>query len=166
MGKELDHIQRIARKNNLDIQAGTVPSAKDLEVKQIETIRDSVHKVNFDEKSLAKYKQLLSQLDLEGKDPELVPLILLKLVLDDKIKNVEDRVEFKPEEPSSREKGRSRSKPFRRDGGFGRGDSFSGNSDRRHSDRGDRREKSFGGSFGKATRPSGKHFTPRKAHSK
>ena len=166
VGKELDHIQRIARKNNLDIQAGTVPSAKDLEVKQIETIRDSVHKINFDEKSLVKYKQLLSQLDLEGKDPELVPLILLKLVLDDKIKNVEDRVEFKPEEPSSREKGRSRSKPFRRDGGFSRGDSFSGNSDRRHSDRGDRREKSFGGSFGKATRPSGKHFTPRKAHSK
>jgi len=154
VGKETEHLQRIARKNNMNIEEAQVPSAKDLEDNEIESIKEIINKINLSENATEKYKNLLGKLGLENKSPEEISLALLKLLLDSRVR-IKSNIDFQPEEIVKRERSKAK-RPFR--------SSFQDYRGERNSSGRDRKEKSFSSSMRPARKPSpSKYFSKAKS---
>ncbi len=117
IGKELDGLSRIARKNNMQIEAGKVPTLNDLEKASFNLVKESVQKTSIHEKEYEKYFSYLHNLELKDADPAEVTALLLKVLVDQKLTGFKD-VNFKPEHGGGGGGGR---KEGGRNGGGGRG---------------------------------------------
>jgi len=154
VGKETEHLQRIARKNNMNIEEAQVPSAKDLEDNEIESIKEIINKINLSENATEKYKNLLGKFGLENKSPEEISLALLKLLLVSRVR-IKSNIDFQPEEIVKRERSKAK-RPFR--------SSFQDYRGERNSSGRDRKEKSFSSSMRPARKPSpSKYFSKAKS---
>lgn len=79
--REVDHIERIARKNNMNIAPGKIPEIQDLEANSMDSIKVLIENSNFKRKELDKYTALLAQLEMfEYKDDELAAILLKTLM--------------------------------------------------------------------------------------
>ena len=157
VGKEVDHMKRIARINNLKIEPAKIPEAEDLEGASLETLKELLEKDIKIGKSYKKYEKMLQDLEMDC-PPEQIPAILLKLVLSKEGASFDSRVDFSPEEYRG-----GRSSGGRSSGGgrsFGGGRSSEGRSssgDRSYSGRssGGRSEgRSSSGGEGRSSRSS------------
>ena len=133
-GREVDHIQRIARKTNMTIEQSKIPDARDMEKTNFESVKALVHSANFDRKELDKYSKYVDSLEIFDFSKEELTAVLIKTLIDQESDSLSNGVSFEPE----RSGGGRRSDNNGRSGG---GRSSGGRS-------------GGGGSFGK--RPSGK----------
>lgn len=102
--REIDHIERIARKNNMTIAAGKIPEAHDLEANSMESLKVLVQNANVKRKDLDKYIALLNDLELfEYKDNEIAALLLKTLM--DQTSQTFKNVDFEPSARSSKSSG-------------------------------------------------------------
>lgn len=100
VGKEIEHINRIARKNNMTIESAKIPEITDLEQTNIETIKSLVQNTEFNRKDLKKYLNYLSQLEIYEYSGEELAAIMLKTLLDQESKSLGNNVNFDPEKIS------------------------------------------------------------------
>ncbi len=97
---EANHIERIAKKNNMTIAQATVPERKDLESNSMEAVKVLIENAGVNRKDLGKYTALLAQLEMyEYKEDELAAIIL-KTLIDQTATAFED-VDFSPKKRSS-----------------------------------------------------------------
>ena len=108
VGKEIEHINRIARKNNMVIEKGKIPEIQDLEKNNIDTIKHLVQTTEFPRKDLQKYLAYINELELFEYKPEELAGLLLKVLLDQETKSFGANINFDPEKSSSRPRNRNR----------------------------------------------------------
>lgn len=106
-GREVDHIQRIARKTNMTIEQAKIPDAKALERTNFETVKAQVHATEFNRKELDKYSKYLENLEIYDYSKEELAAVLLKTLIDQESQSDGEEVSFEPEKSKS---GKSRSR--------------------------------------------------------
>jgi ATP-dependent RNA helicase DeaD len=107
VGKEIEHINRIARKNNMVIEKGKIPEIQDLEKNNIDAIKHLVQTTEFPRKDLQKYLAYINELELFEYKPEELAGLLLKVLLDQETKSFGANINFDPEKSSSRPRNRN-----------------------------------------------------------
>lgn len=165
VGKEIEHLRRIARKNNMNIEAADVPSIGELEKASLEMIQQQLNDSKLNAAESVKYASYLKRLKIEDLDQEQISALLLKCLVDQATKTLEKTIDFSPHEHSSSRDGRrSRGssgggrRDDRRSGGGGRSYS-SGGSGGRSRDR-DGRSGGGGGRSSSAPYRTGKPSAP------
>ena len=111
VGRELDHLNRIARKNNMNIQASKIPHTKNIEKTGFENLKTKLENSEFKHKDLSKYTKLLEQIEIYGFEPADMAAILLKTLLEKESISFDEDVNFEPVKP------RRSGNDSRRDGG-------------------------------------------------
>lgn len=94
---ELNHLERIARKNNMVMERAKVPRIQDLDDTNFETIKSLLENTQHNRKSLKKYSKLLNNLELYEYSDEELMAILLKTLLERVSKTFQDDISFEPE---------------------------------------------------------------------
>ena len=96
---ELNHIERIARKNNMTIAPAKIPEREDLESNSMEAIKVLLENSDIKRKDLDKYIAFVSQLELyKYKDDEIAAIILKTLI--DQTATTFENVDFSPSKRS------------------------------------------------------------------
>jgi ATP-dependent RNA helicase DeaD len=108
VGKEIEHINRIARKNNMIIEKGKIPEIQDLEKNNIDAIKALVAGTEFPRRDLQKYLSYVNQLEMFDYSPEELSALLLKVLLDQETKSFGGNINFEPERSSSKPRNRNR----------------------------------------------------------
>jgi ATP-dependent RNA helicase DeaD len=116
---EVNHIERIARKNNMTIAAGKIPEREDLEANSVDTVKVLIENADVKRKDLDKYIGILNQLEMyQYKGDELAAVILKTLM--EQSSQTFDNVDFSPSK-RSRSGDRDRGEGRERGSGGGSG---------------------------------------------
>ncbi len=145
VGSERNHIERIARRNSGNIDAGKIPSLKDLELDTLEAWLQLINETTLTNSNRKKYLKAIRDFETEGLSREDIPAALRKFILEEKCHILGEEIDFNPDIDSAAPSNKRRSGGSRQ--GFGGGNkSFGGGS------RGDfgGEKKSFGGGGGKS----------------
>ncbi|MCE2929461.1 MAG: DEAD/DEAH box helicase, partial [Candidatus Caenarcaniphilales bacterium] len=105
VGKELEHLNRIARKNNMQIEEAQVPELNDLEKANFEAIKQSIMESKVNTKALKKYLAYIQEINFAS--VEEIAVILLKQALDAKSNSSGENIDFKPVKYSRESRSRS-----------------------------------------------------------
>ncbi len=124
VGKEVEQLKRIARAQNLKIEAGTIPSAEE----SSETSINAALEGHLDANSRKKYLPLIHDLKGKGRDIDELAALLLKKLLEQDSKVFNEEVDFSSEKYSRKHKGDRSSRSFGSRGGGERRRSNSGSS--------------------------------------
>lgn len=104
--KEVNHIERIARKNNMTIAPAKIPEREDLESNSMEAIKALIENSEVNRKDLDKYIAFVSQLEMyEYQDKEIAAIIVKTLI--DQTATTFENVDFAPSKRSRSGSGRS-----------------------------------------------------------
>lgn len=94
--REIEHIQRIARKNKLTIKSASIPALGDFEKVNFETTKNLIQNTEFNRKELSKYLEYLDQLELYSYNDEEITALLLKTLIDQERNSFKDNINFEP----------------------------------------------------------------------
>ncbi len=124
VGKEVDHLKRIAKFNNLKIESAKVPTIEDLEASKLKVFTSSLQDEHLGARLQKKYLKYIEEWKAEGQSVEEITATLLKQLMDQEVGDFDSTVEFGPEKYSSQ----------RRDS-KGKSSGYRGSNDRGGSDR-------------------------------
>ena len=96
---EVNHIERIARKNNMNIVAGKIPERADLEANSLEAVKVLIENSEIKKKGLDKYIALLNQLEIYKYNETELAAVILKTLIDQTAMSF-DNVDFTPSKKS------------------------------------------------------------------
>lgn len=106
-GREVDHIERIARKTNMTIEKSKIPDARDLEKTNFESVKSLIEATEFNRKELDKYSKYIDQLELFDYSKEELAAVILKTLIDQESQAEVNGISFEPERSSRSSGGRS-----------------------------------------------------------
>ncbi len=176
VGKEVEHLRRIAKFNNLKVESAKVPAIEDLEAAKLKLFTSSLQDDHLGARLQKKYLKYIEEWKEEGQSVEEITATLLKKLMDQEVGDFDETVEFGPEKYSSQRrdsKGKSNGYKGSKDrksfgprsgsssrSGFG---SRSGSQSRSKSGSGSRSNAKSSSSFGSkpsfSSKPSSKGFS-------
>ncbi len=98
VGREVDHIKRIADKSNMEIKLEKIPERADMEGIAFESIKSIISSTNLKQKQQAKYEAYLQKLEDQNTTGADLSIVLLKALMEQDSGAITNNINFEPKE--------------------------------------------------------------------